>query len=78
MVASGETLIAAVDAPVLQLYDDPPEAVRVAEAPLQIVPSSFATPDVSVMETDATGKSITVMVCEATAVQLFALVTVTV
>ena len=67
-----------MDSPVLQLYDDPPEAVRVAEAPLQIVPSSLATPDVSVKETDATGKSATEMVCEATAVQLLAFVTVTV
>ena len=78
MVNNGFTVIASVIAPVLQLYDDPPEAVRVAEAPLQIVPSSLATPDVSVKETDATGKSATEMVCEATAVQLFALVTVTV
>jgi hypothetical protein len=45
---------------------------------LQIVPSSLATPDVSVTETDATGKSLTVMICEAVALQLLALVTVTV
>ena len=47
MVASGETLIAAVDAPVLQEYMVPPDAVRLTDAPEQMIASLFAIPDVS-------------------------------
>ena len=78
MVVVGETVMAAVTAPVLQTYVPPPEAVSVADAPLQMIPSLFATPEVSVTTMAAVGSGFTVMVVEAVAVQPSALVTVTV
>ena len=50
----GITVIEAVVAPEFQEYVVPPEAVSVAEAPMQIVPS-FGVPEVSVTEMDAVG-----------------------
>jgi hypothetical protein len=44
------TDIEAVVAPVLHKYVPPPLAVRVAVAPAQMIPSLFATPDVSVLD----------------------------
>ena len=41
----GDTVIAAVVAVVLHRYVPPPEAVKVAEGPAQIVPSLFVVPD---------------------------------
>ncbi len=70
-------MIAAVVAPVFQEYVVPPEAVSVAEAPLQIVPS-FGVPEVSVTTITAVGNGLTVMVVAAVAVQPLAFVTVAV
>lgn len=47
----------------------PPEAVSVAEVPLQILPSSAVVPDVSVTAIDAVGNGFTVMVLVAVEVQ---------
>ena len=74
----GDTLIAAVVEPLLQLYVPPPEAVSVAVAPAQIVPSLLVAPDVSVTEMDAEGSGFTVITCAEVAVQVLASVTVTV
>ena len=73
----GVTVITAVVAPVLQENVVPAEAVSVAEAPMQIVPS-FGVPEVSVTAIAAEGAGLTVMVVVAVAVQLLAFVTVTV
>ena len=70
-------MIAAVVAPVLQEYVVPPEAVSVAEAPMQIVPS-FGVPEVSVTAIEAAGAGFTVMVVVAVVVQPLAFVTVAV
>jgi hypothetical protein len=70
--------MAAVLAPLLHKYAVPPEAVSVALAPAQTVPSLLDTPDVSVTAIAAVGSGFTVIVTVAVAEQLFALVTVTV
>jgi len=70
--------MAAVLPPVVQEYEVPPEAVRVAEAPLQIVPSFGVAPDVSVTAIAGVGSGFTVIVRVVVAEQLFAFVTVTV
>ena len=49
-----------------------------AELPLHMIPSLPAVPEVSVTEMEARGNEETVMVVEAVAEQLLALVTVTV
>jgi len=77
VVVPGVTVIAAVVAPVLQEYVPPPEAVRVADAPAQMMPSLFVVPDVSVTAIEGTGSGFTVMVAEAVPVQPIS-VTVTV
>ena len=56
----------------------PPEAVSVAAAPVQMMPSFGIVPDASVSLMEAVGNGFTVMVVETEAVQLFAFVTVTV
>ena len=56
VVAAGETEIAAVFCPELHTYDVPPEAVSVTAAPLQMIPSLLATPDVSETVIDGVGK----------------------
>ena len=73
MVADGLTVIAAVAAPLLQEYVPPPEAVRVAEAPAQTVPSLLVAPDVSLTAMEADGSEFTITVTEPvmTVVQLF-------
>ena len=76
-VAAGETVIEVLAAPLLQRYDDPPEALMVAVAPLQIIPSSFSSPDISDVSNTGTGSGLTVMVTDVTAEQPAALVTVT-
>ena len=70
-------MIEAVVAPVFQEYVVPPEAVSVAEAPMQIVPS-FGVPEVSVTAIEAAGAGFTVMVVVAVVVQPMAFVTVAV
>jgi len=55
----------------------PPDAVKVAGAPAQMMPSLFVVPDVSVTAMAGTGSGFTVMVDEAVAVQPIS-VTVTV
>ena len=77
VVVPGVTVIAAVVAPVFQEYVVPPEAVSVAEAPSQIVPS-FGVPEVSTTAITAIGNGLTVIVAVAVAVQPLALVTVAV
>ena len=69
--------MAAVVAPVFQEYVVPPLAVKVAEDPLQIVPS-FGVPEVSVAAITAVGRGLTVIVDVAVAVQPLAFVTVAV
>ena len=78
MVDVGETVTAAVVAPVLQEYEVPPEAVNIAEAPVQMIPSLLAVPELSDTETDGVGSGFTVITCEIMAEQPFSLVTVTV
>ena len=56
----------------------PPEAVIVALAPAQMIPSLLVAPDVSDTETDAEGSGFTAIVVVTVAVQLFEFVTVTV
>ncbi len=55
----------------------PPNAVKVTEAPLQIVPSLLEVPESSVIEILGVGRGLTVMVVEVLEIQLLALVTVT-
>ena len=55
----------------------PPEAVKVAEAPAQMMPSLLVVPEVSVTTMAGTGKGLTVMVLVAVPTQPFR-VTVTV
>ena len=62
----------------LQLYTVPPDAVSVALAPEQIVPSLGVVPEVSTTAILGVGSAFTVMVVDEVAVQPFALVTVTV
>ena len=52
--------------------------MSVAELPLHMIPSLPAVPEVSVTEMEARGNEETVMVVDAVAEQLLALVTVTV
>ncbi len=70
-------MIAAVVAPVLQEYVVPPEAVSVAEAPSQIVPS-LGVPEVSTTIIIAVGNGTTVIVEVVVAVQPLTFVTVAV
>ena len=56
-------MIAAVVSVVLHRYVPPPVAVKVAEAPAQIVPSLFVVPEVSDTLIDAVGSGLTVMTC---------------
>ena len=78
VVEAGLTEMASVVAPVLQRYVPPPVAVRVAEAPAQMVPSLLAVPEFSVTAMAGVGKGFTVMVREAVPVQPIPLVMVTV
>ena len=78
VLPAGVTVMVAVIAPVLHKYVPPPDAVRVAEDPEQIIPSLLVVPDVSAIVMDGVGKGLTVIVCEAVAEHPFALVTVTV
>jgi hypothetical protein len=78
VVIAGVTVIAAVLAPVFQLYDVPPEAASVALSPIRIIPSLSAAPDISVTDMEATGTAFTVTAELAMAEHPFALVTVTV
>jgi bifunctional ADP-heptose synthase (sugar kinase/adenylyltransferase) len=55
VVVAGETVVAAVLSPLLHTYVAPPEAVSVAEAVAQIVPSLFVLPDVSATAIEAVG-----------------------
>jgi bifunctional ADP-heptose synthase (sugar kinase/adenylyltransferase) len=64
VVVAGDTVIAAVAAPLLQEYVPPPEAVSVADAPAQIVPSLLVAPDVSLTAMAADGNVFTVTVTE--------------
>jgi hypothetical protein len=56
----------------------PPLAVSVALAPVQIVPSLFVVPDVSVTTMEGVGSATTVTVAVVAEEQLLASVTVTV
>ena len=56
----------------------PPVAFSVTVAPLQIILSLLAEPDVSATVSPGVGSALTVIVVEAVAVQPSALVTVTV
>jgi hypothetical protein len=78
VVAVGDLVIAAVSSPELQVYEVPPEAVSEALAPLQIVPSSFVVPDVSVTTIDGIGSGFTVIVVAVVVSQPSEFVTVTV
>jgi hypothetical protein len=77
-VAVGETETVAVVAPVLQRYDEPPEAEREALAPTHIIPSLLATPEVSATDVDGVGSVLTVIVRVEVALHPLSLVTVTV
>ena len=48
--------------PVLHLNVEPSSAINMAVSPLQIVPSSFNKPDLSVIAIDESGTVFTVMV----------------
>ena len=78
MVDAGLTAIAAVVAPVLQAYEVPAVPVNVVLAPLQMMPSLFAVPEVSTTVIPGVGFRFTVIVVIIVAEQLFAFVTVTV
>ena len=54
VVADGLTTIAAVVAPVLHKYVDPPDAVKVALSPEQIIPSLLVIPELSATVVDGT------------------------
>ena len=73
---AGVTVIAAVVAPVLQAYEVPPVAVRVAEAPVQLVPS-LGVPEFSATVIPGVGSGFTVMTVEVLEEQPLAFVTVT-
>ena len=60
VVESGVTTSAAAAAPVFQRYDVPPDAVRVALAPIRIIPS-FRDPELSVTDMEGVGSELTVM-----------------
>jgi hypothetical protein len=70
-------LIEAEVAPPVQTYVPPPLAVKSALAPAHIIPSLFATPEVSVTAMDVDGSGFTVIVVVAVEVQPL-VVTVTV
>ena len=80
MVVVGETVVEAAVTPVLQIKDiaSGEEAVKVAEAPAQMMPSLPAVPEFSITEIETVGSGSTVMTCVAVAEQPFAFVTVTV
>ena len=71
-------MIAVVVAPVLQEYVPPPVPVSVTLAPVQMMPSLLAVPEVSATVIPGVGNGLTVMVRVVEAVQPFAFVTVTV
>ena len=77
-MADGETVIEAVVAPVFHEKIIPPLAVRVALAPVQIIPSLLVNPEISVMVTETICCSMTVIVVLAVEVHPPELVTVTV
>ena len=56
-----ETVIAAVVSFVLQRYETPPLAVRVADAPAQSIPSLLVVPEVSLTAIEAAGSAFTVI-----------------
>ena len=66
VVTAGETEITAPAEPLLHEYVLPPEAVSVADAPVQMIPSLLPAPEVSVTETDPEGLLFTtsVVVCD--------------
>ena len=66
----GDTVMAAVVAPVLHKKVVPPEAVRVAGAPTQIMPSLAVIPDASVTAIAGTGNALTVKLVVAEGRQL--------
>lgn len=74
--AVGETVIAAVMAPVFQAYEVPPVAVSVTEPPVQMVPSFAVIPEFSSTEMAAVGKSLTVIFIVSVLVQPLPSVTV--
>lgn len=78
VVIAGVTTIEVEVSPVLQRYEPLPEPIRVAEAPIQMIPSLLVVPELSVTEMAGVGSGLTLMVCVAVAEQLLALVTVTV
>jgi hypothetical protein len=69
--------MASLVSPELQEYVAPPDAVIVALPPLQIIPSSFVTPDISVTTIDGVGRATTMTVPAVSEEQLLASVTVT-
>jgi hypothetical protein len=60
VVESGVTTSAAAAAPVFQRYDVPPDAVRVALAPISTIPS-FSTPELSATAMEGVGSGSTVI-----------------
>ena len=78
MVADGVTLMLADVEPLSHRYVLPPLAVRFALAPVQMIPSLFVLPEVSVTAIEAVGSEFTVIVVLEVAVQPFVFVTVTV
>ena len=68
VVAVGLTVMEAVDCPLLQLYEEPPEAVMVVDSPLQITLSPVMA---------GFGNGLTVTVTDVAAEQPLASVTVT-
>ena len=62
MVEAGVTLIVAVAPPVLQAYPVPPVAVNATVAPLQMIPSLFAAPEVSETVIPGVGSALTTSV----------------
>jgi hypothetical protein len=76
-VVVGDCITDAVVSPELQAYV-PPDVVSVTDAPLQILPSSLAFPEVSATVIVGIGSGLTVMVVDVVEEQPSALVTVTV
>jgi hypothetical protein len=63
-VAVGDTLMLADVEPLSHRYVPPPLAVRFALAPVQMIPSLFVLPEVSVTAIEAVGREFTVTVAE--------------
>jgi len=76
LLAGGESVIAAVEAPVLHKKPLPPDAVSVALEPAQIILSLMVDPELSVSVITAFGKDLTVINVEAVDEQLLASVIV--